>query len=398
MVWTRNLATVYHQQNTDYYCGGATAQMILEQIGAGLLNQNTLYNSNHNNNTESGWSTDPDGLAKTLRNNRPSNFTNTFVVYKKSTEVEGTQKIVYTIWKYSVATGTLVFGDDHWICVRGISTSIEPKPGTTYSINGLWINNPWPPVPSFYNNQPAQPPPHTATDGCGTGFDRGIDNEYVVYDPDWKNTYLTGCTWNGSFGYISVCDPETPKLGKLDLRKPEFWAKGDQMITPNNAIEFALRGVEIHNLTQDKIFSKALNGSKPQDPILVQRLDLLDTYYYIVPIARNGEVTAMLRVDGIYGNFQGGKTVSNPKKNPFTIRRQIIKNILENPLQLDNKKGSLIVRKEAFCFYPTMVWRPCKESRSPYYPFYMVTVGSHRVYIGYDGTIYPDLHDIGRGG
>jgi subtilisin family serine protease len=38
------------KQDTNYYCGAAVAQMILDSIGSGLLDQNTLYNSNHNHN------------------------------------------------------------------------------------------------------------------------------------------------------------------------------------------------------------------------------------------------------------------------------------------------------------------------------------------------------------
>ena len=398
MVWTKNVGTAYHQQDTDYFCGAATAQMILDQIGAGLLNQTTLYNSNHSNNTHSGWATDPNGLATTLRNFRPPGFTNTFVVYKKASEAEGSEKIVYTLWKYGVATGTLVFGCAHWIAVRGVSTSVEPKSGTTYSINGFWINNPWPPVPSFYNPTLAPPPPHGGADRCGSGGNRGIDNEYVVYDPDWKDTYLTGCSWCGSFGYISVCDPEPPKLGKLDIRRKGFWTKGDRMISLEEVVKFALRGVDEHNLTKDKSFLKAFDGTHPDRPILVQRLDLPDAYYYIVPMVRNGAVTVMLRVDGLYGNFRGGRTFLEPVRRPFVDGKEVLQKLIARPIELGDKKGYLVIRKEAYCFYPTMVWRPCKESRSPYYPFYMVTVGAHRIYIGYDGTVYTELHDIGPGG
>ena len=38
-----NLAVAYHQQDTDYYCGAACAQMVLDSLGAGLLDQNVLY-------------------------------------------------------------------------------------------------------------------------------------------------------------------------------------------------------------------------------------------------------------------------------------------------------------------------------------------------------------------
>lgn len=372
--------------------------MILDQIGAGLLDQTTLYNSNHSNNTHPNWATDPNGLATTLRNFRPAGFTNTFDVYSMTSEVEGSKKIVYTLWKYGVATGTLVFGCAHWIAVRGVSTSVEPKPGTTYSINGFWINNPWPPVPSWYNSTLAPPPPHSAPDGCGSGGNRGINNEYVSYDPHWKNTYLTGCNWCGAYRYISVCDPEPPELGKLDIRKKEFWAKGDRLITREDAMKFALRGVDEHSLTQDKLFFKALEGAQPDSPILVQRLDLPDAFYYIVPMIRNRAVTAMLQVDGLYGNFHGGKTFVRPIERPFVDGKKVLEKLIAKPIELGDKRGKIIIRKEAYCFYPTMVWRACMESRSPYYPFYMVTVGANRIYIGYDGTVYTELHDIGPGG
>lgn len=397
MVWIKNVGTAYHQQDTDYYCGAATAQMILNQIGAGLLDQTTLYNSNHSHNTHSGWATDPNGLAYTLRSFRPPGFTNTFVVFSKPSEAEGSEKIVYTLWKYGVATGTLVFGCGHWIIVRGVTTSVEPTPGTTYSIEGFWINNPWPPVPSFYDPTQAPPPPHSVANGCGSGGNRGIDNEYVAYS-DWQGTYLTGCNWCGAYGYISVCDPEPPKLGRLEIRRKEFWAKGDRLIDRETAAKFAVRGVEEHNLTKDEIFLKAWTGARPGTPILVQRLDLHDTFYYIVPMVRNEAVTAMLRVDGLYGNFCGGSVFREPSRRPFVDGRGVLEKLIDKPIELGNKRGKLVIRKDAYCFYPIMVWRPCKESRSQYYPFYMVTVGANQIYIGYDGTVYTVLHDIDPGG
>jgi hypothetical protein len=45
---TEDLATPYHQQDTDYYCGAACAQMVLDSIGSGLVSQDQLYADNHN--------------------------------------------------------------------------------------------------------------------------------------------------------------------------------------------------------------------------------------------------------------------------------------------------------------------------------------------------------------
>ena len=43
---TENLAVQTHQQDTDYYCGAACAQMVLETMGAGILDQHDLYADN----------------------------------------------------------------------------------------------------------------------------------------------------------------------------------------------------------------------------------------------------------------------------------------------------------------------------------------------------------------
>jgi len=79
-----DLAVQYHQQDTNYYCGAACAQMVLEQCGSGLLNQTDLYNDNHNHSTtESGWYTAPDGLTWTMNNRQSGRY---FVLDALSTE------------------------------------------------------------------------------------------------------------------------------------------------------------------------------------------------------------------------------------------------------------------------------------------------------------------------
>ena len=66
---TENLSVPYHQQDTDYYCGAACAQMVLASLGTGLLDQDQLYSDNHSHSTtESGWYTAPDGLQWTMHN------------------------------------------------------------------------------------------------------------------------------------------------------------------------------------------------------------------------------------------------------------------------------------------------------------------------------------------
>src|SRR5690349_19323423 len=82
-----NLPIPYHQQDTDYYCGAASAQMVLAHIGAGLLDQSSLYNDNHSHSTiEPNWYTAPDGLQWTLNNRRPATFNGYFALFALANE------------------------------------------------------------------------------------------------------------------------------------------------------------------------------------------------------------------------------------------------------------------------------------------------------------------------
>ncbi len=394
-MFTVNLGTGYHQQDTSYYCGAAVAQMILHGIGGPFYDQDALYTSNHNHNTQAGWYTDPNGLNYTLNALKPGppTFTNFFVVFTKDTELEGSEKIVYTLWHYQVPTGTLVYGCGHWVCMVGVSTDVPPAVGSPYSINGFWINNPWPPTP-----MPGPPPPHKDGDACGGGGVRGVANEYVVYDPAWKDTYFTGCdVWGvGHPQFVSVCDPSPPQLGTLEVRRKQP-RMGEPIIAPQEASRRALTGARAHGLAEDKRFAAALNRARARPPILVQRLDLEDSFYYLVPVASRSRISALLSIDAVEGDFRGGQVLEGRNTWALPTRKQVEARLLAEPIPLDGELGRLRVRPEALCVYPTLVWRPCRESRSPYYPFYMVTVGSHQIYVGYDGSVYSHLTDLGRG-
>jgi len=395
MTWSKDLTTPYHQQDTSYYCGAAVAQMILDSIGAGILDQNMLYNMNHSHSAP-GWYTSPDGLNYTLNQLMPPppTFNSFFIISRSNTEPDGSQEIVRTLYYYGVATGTLVEACGHWIAVRGVQTDIEPAPGNSYTIQGFWVNNPWPPTPS-----PAPPPPHSDPDLCGTGGNRGIANEYAAYNGFWKSTYFTGCDVYGVGHpqFVSVVDPRRPALGEFRVRGEERHASGDRLISSKEVVEIARAALLAHGLHDTKQLTGALRNAHPGTPILVQRLDKVDTFYYLVPMQRGGESTALVSIDGLYGTFNGAHGLAEPTRSLIVPREEVLKLLVNQTVNFDERLGGTIIREGALCFYPTMVWRPCWESRSPYYPFYQITVGGNQIYVGYDGTVYPVLHDLGKG-
>jgi len=94
MAVQKDLAVAYHQQDTDYYCGAACAQMVLDSIGAGLLDQDDLYADNHAYSTlEAGWYTAPDGLQWTLNDRRPAGFGGWFALYALAVKMPSREKL-----------------------------------------------------------------------------------------------------------------------------------------------------------------------------------------------------------------------------------------------------------------------------------------------------------------
>jgi hypothetical protein len=400
MTWFMDLKTPYHQQDTDYYCGAAVAQMILDSIGSGVLDQNALYNSNHSHSSP-GWATSPGGLNYTLNALMPPppKFNSFFIVERGNTEPEGSADIVRTLAYFEVATGSLVYGCGHWVAVRGAKTSADPKDqNSSYSIDGFYINNPWPPTPSFYTPSLAPPPPHADPDACGSGGNRGVANEYVPYS-EWQNTYFTGCdAYNvGHAQFISVCDPRRPPLGQLKLVGQTRLRDGEKLIATEEALSLAARGLDAHLRSGQKCtLTPALEGARPATAHLVQRLDRHDEFYYLVIMHREGRPSAIVRGDGLHGTFQGALSLTGVERSPIIEREAAVAAARRAVIDL-GEAGRIPLREGAFSVYPTLVWRPCQESRSPYYPFHQIAVGGMTIYVSYDGRVYPTLHNLGRG-
>jgi len=394
---TENLTVQMHQQDTDYYCGAACAQMVLETIGAGLLDQDDLYADNHSHSTlDAGvnWATGPDGLQWTLLDRRPAAFTNYFALYALDTEDLISRKLCWTIHHYRVAPIALVYGWAHWIVVRGYTASAHPASSAdnSYTIDAFDINNPWPPCPSFDTPALAPPPPHNAGDGCGTGGDRGVANEHVTC-ATWQSTYMTGVPggyWNGKF--VAVCDPEPPAQRGGPMRAaPKRRGKGE-LLASRAVADLAVAGLEQYGLYERKDWRAALSKAKAQPGVLVQRLDRIDSYYALVPFAANGRTVAFAAVDGRWGDYMQAVLLPRAQRARSRLTlEQAFKSIVGKRIDLGERKGRLLVRKEAVCMYPHLVWRPCLESLSPYYPFYMFTVGNERIYVRIDGAVFTSL-------
>lgn len=393
MPFQTTLPVRYHQQEGTFYCGPACAQMVLEATDAGLLDQSVLEGEIHSQPTvETIWASAPDQLPGALNNNGAAGFPGSFALSALDSKDALGRKIVWSLHHYQAPVIALVFGRSHWLVVNGFEASAAPTGSNdvSYSIISLDLRNPSP-VPA------APPPPHNAGDLCGSGGDHGFADEHIAYS-QWEFAYLypvdSGSRWEGK--YLAICDSDPPPLltgvhAALVQRLP-----GDQIIPQDLVGEMAVAGLKQYGLYNRELWRNSLAGTKPGKPILVQRLDRRDSFYYIVPMkGKKQAVPVLVCVDGRFGNYQQSARISDPWGNALANLnfdpKGILAKVLSRPIDL-GRQGKVQLRPEACVLHPTLVWRPCRESMSPYLPFFMVIAGDLRIYVSVDGRILTKLH------
>jgi hypothetical protein len=387
------LAVGYHQQDTSYYCGAACAQMVLHTVGQPLLSQDDLYNDNHSHSVEpNSWSTPPDGLQWTLNNLQSAG--KYFALDSLDAEDAISRMLCWTIHYWKVAPIALVEGGNHWVVVHGYTASAAPTSwdDLTYTISSFDINNPWPPTPT-----PAPPPPHSDGDVCGSGGIRGVADTNVSYT-SWQTDYMTanqyGTQWLGK--YVAVCDPHPPPVyGARPLpERPRFF-DGSRLIDAREAKDSALARVQETGLLERESWWNIFNGVETGNPILVQRLDRPDSYYWIVPASDSeGGLRAAVSIDARFGDYQSALSLHEADAALFGFRDavEVVAHVANQRIALPGYAGLLNLRPEGTSVHSAYVWKPCCESLSPFYPFRMVTIGSLRIYVRiFDGSVFTSL-------
>jgi hypothetical protein len=397
MSWSFNTGDRYHTQDTSYYCGAACAMMILAEIGVpyASLDQVDLYDSNHNHNVQAGWATDPVGLCYTLNDRRPASFLpNYFVVHKRLTEAEGTRDVAYTLYHYHVSPAILVYHCQHWNVVRGVQTDVDPTLGP-YVVEGFWLNNP------VWDSSLSS---HDAADTCGSGGSHGIANEFVTYT-EWQTNRFNGCNYDdpgGASQWISVCDPEPARIGLPRAKAQVLRGEGRRLIDSQQVARIASEGLTEYKLPESKFASEVLKSGEFGQPLLVQRLDKPGDYYFLTPWQQNQSIAGFASIDARYGIFRSFGINSKPHirwtlADRSEIRSKEVAQMIDNRVfDLPEDKGRFRVYPGTYCIPPTLVWKPCRESWSPYLPFYRLSFGSSSLYVRIDGEVFTHLTS-GRG-
>ena len=409
----------YHTQNESHFCGPACAMMVLAEIGVAhsQLSQQDLYDLIQNkNNDPNMWGTDPEGLKVTLMAKKGA-FPNTFAVFEPETEPAGTQRIVDTLLRYRVSPIALIsnYGDGegdegvpHWVVVKGFQTDVdlEADPTQPYQLVGLWIHN-----PVFLDNRP-----HRGADTCGTaGWDCGAGNQYgtdqfTLYYSDWQTNYFIGCDQFslGTDKFISVCDPRSgrPQVQPpkpLEVRAPVGRdgkaPNGNKIIEPEDLSSLIDQGLQANGLDLNEKLRPVIEATRGR-PVLVKRLDRVDTFYYLVPALDGQRVIGYFQLDARFGLLQsiflfqrgeGGGVAQLPSADEIQER------VSGETFERAGSDPSFRLYDKTFCVPPCLTWRPCLESWSPHLPFWQLTSGRDTLYLRVDGEAFTRLTTRGVG-
>ena len=161
----------------------------------------------------------------------------------------------------------------------------------------------------------------------------------------------------------------------------------------------AEESLKAYGLATRDHYSRALGRAKFGEAVLVQRLDLPDTFYWIVLATEGSFNTLAVAVDAKSGLYMQSAVHANPEGNllRFGSAEEVAKSIVGTVVELPDGGVRIPLRREALCQYPRLVWMPCRESLLPMYPFHMFTIGSERIYVRTDGAIFTSLHTGDRG-
>lgn len=427
--------------------------MILNTVGSGLIGQDSLYTFGHPLNNPAIWGrwgegVDPDAVRDTLNNflqvpvkryspNGGGMINPSTVSIKKTfptvstkfatfdhvdtgantqpaglTHLEiATLELIDSLLKQRVPIQVSVEPKGHWVVVKGIKTASEPFQGSPDEIWGFYVNNPSPPCPCQSSPICDQsPPPHSDGDSCGSGkvykttpdgnaeCDYGTGNEYwpmSEWEQRFKSCDLLG---NGIKKFVAVYFETKQKITiriPARARWPGFNMSLIEELPIIETSEIKMRAVnelKKHSLYDDPSYEASLKDAKPYEPILVRRLDIAGSYFYLVPMGSNKKITAIAVLDASMGGLLGFRALPNPVSRLFYSSEEVTKRISNKMVDLDGK-GKIVFHEGVYMVHPEMVWKPCRESTSEYYPFYEVTIGKYHVYVGSNGRIYPTLHD-----
>jgi hypothetical protein len=189
--------------------------------------------------------------------------------------------------------------------------------------------------------------------------------------------------------YFVICDPDDP----MEAPDTALESAGPLREDAPTSIMRANQGLIDFGLRSPDPWGGGFDFTQEGDPLLVEREDLdPPQYYYLVPFRRpNGEVPLVVNVSAHErGGVNGSISVPGTTHFSQIVDRETVRQ------QFAGIAAEAIGHSGPLRLYEYLVWRPCIESLSPYWPFYRFDAegpdGEISVYVRIDGEVFPELH------
>jgi hypothetical protein len=339
--------------------GGACAQTIL---GGRDLDQRALTREAHKlGSEEPGWKMAPDALAKLLgaRSGRAFAF---------QPDIDADQAMRRTAWSIlhdHVAPAVLIWKCRHWAVVTGFEaerapTSIDDE---AWGLRGFYLRNPYGPL------------------------DHHIDVR------SWKAQYQTGVLhgiWRTR--RVVVCGGEaavaTPKLRPEP--EPAFIRRA--LLDPARIAEAAMTAITGDRFARHPRWRAAAENTVPGEPMLVARLNFPADHHFIVPMLRKGRATLLLILDAYDGGYRESAPVDAEHPSSMeTARARMAAMLAQGAIETDDDSEPVPVWPDVAAVFPSLTWRPCLESLSPYLPFLHIHTGNRQIHVRLDGKVFGEI-------
>jgi hypothetical protein len=406
----------FAKQETLFYCGPATLQMVLSSLGVAApaappswqtklwadvqANTGATRPSNAPSSPTSPpflqqkcescqqigwrcWATTPSVLAY-LANGQQG--VARFSISQHSTEESATGVLMTAIDKNLPAV-SLVRGWLHWLVVEGYRHSeAGATPVAGRNLNGVYLRDP-----------------------LETSAIR-----YVKWKT-WKRAYLKFIPCGEYAGSFIVIDasrlsvppppppPSPPPPAPIQHAARAVHAKVDEMPDPAVPLplvkkllpESAAIGIAREGAAEFRgagRLREGFDGADATKALLVQRLDAHDQYYYIVTFTVGGRETARVIVDAHDGELSEVSAI--PEKGQALQRYMSAeegRSLLLRGVERLSSELRFQLRTGTIGTHPVAVWKPCRESMSPFLPFWQYSIGDSFVYFRFDGERFEEL-------
>ncbi len=306
--------STYAGQQTSYYCGEGTMQMMLSATAVTAANpgfvmpsQNALYVTSQivqlnvsgftiGGTLPSGMANGP-GFPGALPAAAPGNNWSQYINGSAGYDA-AERNIANAIATTGIPVGIVVHGGQHWDAVWAVETApggAAPAPGAAYTIDGFDVADPWtgyaianhlPPSVlgdgiAYFSNVTT---PFVAPNGAITNFNPFLSQLFTPLSPTWNATI-----WGGR--YVSVADPYSttppiPDLGTVNsipVAAPINLATATE-ISASQAITDATSDEATVNLSEEVGFSAGHKAdTNPADVLQIADSPGSTVKDYLVP-------------------------------------------------------------------------------------------------------------------